>query len=92
MIKIYLYSCLIYFLATSLPGIIFNKRFKKCQKIFCRYISSDDKKWGYIKTTMYYVFISMIPFVRLICFISKIWFLINPQSFSKYVENFQKIK
>ena len=73
MFKLYITTVIIWFIVLIDQSIVFYEPFKKAQKKIKKETNNEDiKEWGNIKTTLWYLLVSFIPFVRLIAFISKI--------------------
>lgn len=83
MLKIYIESVIIFFVIFLAEGLIFIKEFKKSQAKLNEYYKKDVKKSGVIKTTFYYLLFSLIPILRTIVLITKIYITL---SVDKYIE------
>lgn len=73
MLKFYFETSIVWFIVHITYSIVFHKQFKKAQKKIQKETKSEnEEKWGYIRTTLWYLLISFIPIIRLIVFIGKI--------------------
>lgn len=78
MLKIYLISCLIWFIILMAQAILFHKGFIKARDKFRKETNTDTKIDGYFKTTFAYLLASFIPVYRLFLCLSKFIFVFNP--------------
>lgn len=89
MLKIYLTSCLIWFIILMAQAILFHKEFIKARDKFRKETNTDTKIDGYFKTTFAYLLASFIPTYRFLLFIGKFIFVFNPD---KIIKNYKAQK
>ena len=88
MLKIYLISCLIWFIILMAQALLFHREFIKARDKFRKETNNDTKIDGYFKTTFAYLLASFIPFYRLFLCLGKFIFVFNPDKIIKtYKEN-----
>lgn len=83
MIKIYLSTVIIYFIIYIVSGILTRKQFIKARDKFRKETNNNSKIYGIMRTTINYLLISCIPFIRLLVLIGKYYFMINIDEFIK---------
>ena len=83
MIKFYLITVMIYFAIYIVSGILMRKQFIKARNKLRKETNDNSKIYGYIRTTINYLLISFIPFVRLITLILKYYLVANTDDFNK---------
>ena len=86
MIKFYLISVMIYFTIYIVSGILMKKQFIKARNKLRKETNDNSKIYGYIRTTINYLLISFIPFVRLITLILKYYLVANTDDFIKIMK------
>ena len=83
MLKIYLISCLIWFIILMAQALLFHREFIKARDKFRKETNTDTKIDGYFKTTFAYLLVSFIPVYRLFVCLSKFIFVFNPDKIIK---------
>lgn len=83
MIKIYLSTVIIYFAIYIVSGILTRKQFIKARDKFRKETNNNPEIYGIMRTTINYLLISCIPFIRLLVLIGKYYFMINIDEFIK---------
>lgn len=83
MLKIYLISCLIWFIILMAQALLFHREFIKARDKFRKETNNDTKIDGYFKTTFAYLLASFIPVYRLFVCLSKFIFVFNPDKIIK---------
>lgn len=83
MLKIYLISCLIWFIILMAQALLFHREFIKARDKFRKETNNDTKIDGYFKTTFAYFLASFIPFYRLFLCLGKFIFVFNPDKIIK---------
>ena len=83
MLKIYLISCLIWFIILMAQSLLFHREFIKARDKFRKETNTDTKIDGYFKTTFAYLLASFIPVYRLFVCLSKFIFVFNPDKIIK---------
>lgn len=83
MLKIYLISCLIWFIILMAQALLFHREFIKARDKFRKETNTDTKIDGYFKTTFAYLLASFIPVYRLFVCLSKFIFVFNPDKIIK---------
>ena len=83
MLKIYLISCLIWFIILMSQALLFHREFIKARDKFRKETNTDTKIDGYFKTTFAYLLASFIPVYRLFVCLSKFIFVFNPDKIIK---------
>ena len=83
MLKIYLISCLIWFIILMAQALLFHREFIKARDKFRKETNTDTKIVGYFKTTFAYLLASFIPVYRLFVCLSKFIFVFNPDKIIK---------
>lgn len=83
MIKLYLSTVIIYFITYIASGILTRKQFIKARDKFRKETNDNSKIYGIIRTTIDYLLISCIPFIRLLGLIGKYYFITNTDGFIK---------
>ena len=83
MIKIYLSTVIIYFIIYIVSGILTRKQFIKARDKFRKETNNNSEIYGIMRTTINYLLISCIPFIRLLVLIGKYYFMINIDEFIK---------
>lgn len=83
MLKIYLISCLIWFIILMAQALLFHREFIKARDKFRKETNTDTKIDGYFKTTFAYLLASFIPVYRLLVCLSKFIFVFNPDKIIK---------
>lgn len=86
MLKIYLDSVIIYFVIFLAEGLLFRKEYRKAQDKLNEYYKREEKRSGYIKTTFVYLLISLVPILRTIVLITKIYITSNIDGFIKFLK------
>lgn len=86
MIKLYLSTVLIYFIIYITSGILTKKQFIKARDKFRKATNDNSKLYGNISTTITYLLISFIPFIRLLILIEKYYFVFNTDTFIKKIK------
>ena len=83
MLKIYLISCLIWFIILMAQALLFHREFIKARDKFRKETNTDTKIDGYFKTTFAYLLASFIPVYRFFVCLSKFIFVFNPDKIIK---------
>lgn len=83
MLKIYLISCLIWFIILMAQALLFHREFIKARDKFRKETNTDTKIDGYFKATFAYLLASFIPVYRLFVCLSKFIFVFNPDKIIK---------
>ena len=83
MLKIYLISCLIWFIILMAQALLFHREFIKARDKFRKETNTDTKIDGYFKTFFAYLLASFIPVYRLFVCLSKFIFVFNPDKIIK---------
>ena len=83
MLKIYLISCLIWFIILMAQALLFHREFIKARDKFRKETNNDTKIDGYFKTTFAYLLASFIPVYRLFLCLGKFIFIFNPDKIIK---------
>ena len=83
MLKIYLISCLIWFIILMAQALLFHREFIKARDKFRKETNNDTKIDGYFKTTFEYLLASFIPVYRLLLCLGKFIFVFNPDKIIK---------
>ena len=83
MLKIYLISCLIWFIILMAQALLFHREFIKARDKIRKETNTDTKIDGYFKTTFAYLLASFIPVYRLFVCLSKFIFVFNPDKIIK---------
>lgn len=83
MLKIYLISCLIWFIILMAQALLFHRKFIKARDKFRKETNTNIKIDGYFKTTFTYLLASFIPVYRLFLCFSKFIFVFNPDKVIK---------
>ena len=83
MLKIYLISCLIWFIILMAQALLFHREFIKARDKFRKETNNDTKIDGYFKTTFAYLLASFIPVYRLLLCLGKFIFVFNPDKIIK---------
>lgn len=78
MLKIYLISCLIWFIIFMAQAILFHKEFIKARDKFRKETNDNTKTEGYFKTTFRYLLASFLPIYRFLLCVGKFIFVFNP--------------
>ena len=78
-IKIYLLSVLFWFLLIEITGLIFKKRFIKNTDVIRIITDEKGPRMGNLKSTLLYLKIAFIPFLRLKVFIIKMVLTFYPK-------------
>ena len=86
MIKFYLITVMIYFAIYIVSGILMRKQFIKARNKLRKETNDNSKIYGYIRTTIDYLLISFIPFIRLITLILKYYLVANTDDFIKMMK------
>ena len=86
MIKFYLITVMIYFTIYLVSGILMRKQFIKARNKLRKETNDNSKIYGYIRTTIDYLLISFIPFIRLITLILKYYLVANTDDFIKMMK------
>lgn len=86
MLKIYLISCLIWFIILMAQALLFHREFIKARDKFRKETNTNSKIDGYFKTTFTYLLASFIPVYRLFLCLGKFIFVFNPD---KFIENYK---
>lgn len=92
MIKFYLNSVMIYFTIYIVSGILMRKQFIKARNKLRKATNTNSKIYGVIRTTIDYLLISFIPFVRLITLILKYYLVANTDDFIKIMKEKGDVK
>ena len=87
MIKFYLITVMIYFTIYIVSGILMRKQFIKARNKLRKETNDNSKIYGYIRTTIDYLLISFIPFIRLITLILKYYLVANTDDFIKMMKD-----
>ena len=87
MIKFYLSTVVIWFIITIMSHIIFHKQFIKSQEKIRKETNNNSKKYGFIKTTILYFFISFIPIIRLFALIAFYITIANPKKMIEIIKD-----
>lgn len=77
MLKIYLISCLIWFIILMAQALLFHREFIKARDKIRKETNIDTKIDGYFKTTFAYLLASFIPIYRLFLCLGKFIFVFN---------------
>lgn len=83
MLKIYLISCLIWFIILMAQALLFHREFIKARDKFRKETNTNTKIDGYFKTFFAYLLASFIPVYRLFLCLSKFIFVFNPDKIIK---------
>lgn len=83
MLKIYLISCLIWFIILMAQALLFHREFIKARDKIRKETNNDTKIDGYFKTTFAYLLASFIPIYRLFLCHGKFIFVFNPDKVIK---------
>lgn len=83
MLKIYLISCLIWFIILMAQSLLFHREFIKARDKFRKETNTNTKIDGYFKTTFTYLLASFIPVYRLFLCLSKFIFVFNTDKIIK---------
>ena len=83
MLKIYLISCLIWFIILMAQALLFHREFIKARDKFRKETNNDTKIDGYFKTFFAYLLASFIPVYRLFLCLGKFIFVFNPDKIIK---------
>lgn len=89
MLKFYLETVLIYFLMYIATGILFKKEFIKARDKIRKELNYDSKIQGTIRTTITYLIISFIPFIRFLFIFCKFWLMANTDDYIKIAKEKQ---
>lgn len=92
MLKIYLISCLIWFIILMAQALLFHREFIKARDKFRKETNTDTKIDGYFKTFFAYLLASFIPVYRLFVCLSKFIFVFNPDKIIKAYKEKEKNK
>ena len=91
MLKIYLISCLIWFIILMAQALLFHREFIKARDKFRKETNTNSKIDGNFKTTFAYLLASFIPVYRLFFCLGKFIFVFDPDKIIKaYKENKEK--
>ena len=73
MLKFYIETSIMWFIIIITYSIVFHTSFKKALEKINREVPSDknEKKWGFLKTLLWYMFISFVPVFRLFLIVGK---------------------
>ena len=73
MLKFYIETSIMWFVIIITHSIVFHASFKKALEKINREVPSDknEKKWGFLKTLLWYMFISFVPVFRLFLIVGK---------------------
>lgn len=83
MLKIYIDTVIIYFVIYMATGILFRKNYIKARDKIRKELNDNSKTYGVIITTITYLIISFIPFIRLIGLIGKFLIMTDPDGYIK---------
>lgn len=83
MLKIYLISCLIWFIILMAQALLFHREFIKARDKIRKETNNDTKIDGYFKTTFAYLLASFIPIYRLFLCLGKFILVFNPDKVIK---------
>jgi hypothetical protein len=71
MLKFYIETSIMWFIIIITHSIVFHASFKKAQEKINKEVPSNEKKWGFLKTLLWYMFISFVPVFRLFLIVGK---------------------
>jgi hypothetical protein len=71
MLKFYIETSIMWFIIIITHSIVFHASFKKAQEKINKEVTSNEKKWGFLKTLLWYMFISFVPVFRLFLIVGK---------------------
>ena len=91
MLKFYLDTVIIYFLIYVTSGLLLKKEFVKARDKFRKELEINDKLYSNIKTTLGYLLLSFIPFIRLIALITKFYMITNTEELIKKVKGNENV-
>lgn len=77
MIKFYLSTVAIYFIIYIASGILFRKKYIKARDKLRKATNDNSKIRGYFRTTIDYLLLSFIPFIRLMALIVKYYMVFD---------------
>ena len=77
MIKFYLSTVAIYFIIYIASGILFKKEYIKARDKLRKATNDNSKIRGYFRTTINYLLLSFIPFIRLMTLIVKYYMVFD---------------
>ncbi len=81
MLKIYLVSCLIWFVILIAQAFLFHREFIKARDKYRKKMNINTNLDGYFKTFLMYLLASFIPAYRFLLCLSKFIFIFNPDKF-----------
>ena len=73
MLKFYIETSIMWFVIIITHSIVFHASFKKAQEKISKEVPGDEneKKLGFLKTLLWYMFISFVPVFRLFLIVGK---------------------
>lgn len=81
MLKIYLVSCLIWFIILMSQAFLFHRKFIKARDKYRKKMNINTNLDGYFKTFLMYLLASFIPVYRFLLCLNKFIFIFNPDKF-----------
>lgn len=86
MIKIYIYSVVVWFVLFILTGIVFKKKFKEAQIKIRKFTDWNEEEYGVLKTTILYLIESLIPVRRCLLFFGKLVVIFRTDVFIEFLK------
>ena len=71
MLRFYIETSIMWFIILITHSIVFHTSFKKAQEKINKEIPSDKKRWGFLRTLLWHMFISFVPVFRLFLIVGK---------------------
>ena len=92
MLKIYLTSCLIWFVILMSEGLLYKKEFVKARDKIRKATNDESKISSNFTTAITYLLISLIPVYRFMVLIAKLYMTIYPEKMIKEIKKREKEK
>lgn len=89
MIKFYLSTVLIYFTIYMTSGLLMRKQFIKARDKLRKSMNDNSKIYGYVRTAINYLLLSLIPLLRLLFLVGKFYFMFNTDDYIKKIKEYQ---
>lgn len=90
MLKFYIETSIMWFIILITHSIVFHASFKKALEKINKEVPSDEneKKWGFLRTLLWYMFISFVPVFRLFLIVGKTFMIFETdKAIEKMKEN-----